>query len=162
MVRRAHGASVAIVGGIKLARSRSARSLPRIQICRRNFTKITIRFHAHTIPAHPPFMSDTRLHRSKARRKDDAVSLSLCRAGDFSMTSSGDRCPTCDGSGFVARGDQRYPCPTCSPSSSASGPYLAADPDDRSALHIARSAACGLGAAALIAVLALVLKALWH
>jgi hypothetical protein len=79
------------------------------------------------------------------------------------MTSSDDQCPTCGGSGFVIRNDQRYPCPTCSPASGASGPYLAADkPNDSSALRIARSAAYGLGAAALIAVLALVLKALWH
>jgi hypothetical protein len=78
------------------------------------------------------------------------------------MPSSDDRCPTCDGSGFVARSDRRYPCPTCSPTSDASGPYLAADPAKGSAVHIARSAAYGLGAAALIAVLALVLKALWH
>jgi hypothetical protein len=80
--------------------------------------------------------------------------------GESYMSSSDDRCPTCDGSGFVARSDQRYPCPTCSSTSDASGPYLAADPDE--SVHIARSAAYGLGAAALIAVLALVLKALWH
>jgi len=61
------------------------------------------------------------------------------------MPSSHDRCPTCNGSGFIARGDQRYPCPTCSPSSGASGPYLAADPDESSALRIARSAAYGFG-----------------
>ena len=78
------------------------------------------------------------------------------------MTSSDDRCPTCNGSGLIARSDQRYPCPTCSPSD-ASWPYLAADePDDSSALRMARSAAYGLGAAALIAVLALVIMALWH
>jgi hypothetical protein len=78
------------------------------------------------------------------------------------MPSSDDRCPTCDGSGFVARSDQRYPCPTCSPMSDASGPYLAADPDESGAVRVARLAAYGLGAAALIAVLALVVKALWH
>jgi hypothetical protein len=78
------------------------------------------------------------------------------------MPSSDDQCPTCDGSGVVARGNQRYPCPTCSTASDASGPYLAADPRESRAIHIARSAAYGLGAAALMAVLALVLKALWH
>jgi hypothetical protein len=46
--------------------------------------------------------------------------------------------------------------------SDASGPYLAADPDERGSVHIARLAAYALGAVALIAVLALVLKALWH
>jgi hypothetical protein len=79
------------------------------------------------------------------------------------MPSSDDRCPTCDGSGFVARNDQRYPCPTCSSASDANGPYLADDEYDKSsAVHIARSAMYGIGAAVLIAVLALVLKALWH
>jgi len=75
------------------------------------------------------------------------------------MTLSDDRCPTCDGSGFVVRNDQRYPCPTCSAGSAASGPYLA---DHSSALRIARSAAYVIGAAAIVAVLALVIKALWH
>jgi hypothetical protein len=79
------------------------------------------------------------------------------------MPSSDDRCPTCDGSGFVTRGDQRYPCPTCSPTSDAGGPYLAADdPLHSNALWITRSAAYVLGAAALVAVLAIVIKALWH
>jgi len=79
------------------------------------------------------------------------------------MILSDDRCPTCDGSGFVVRSDQRYPCPTCSAGSAASGPYLAAgNPDRSSALRIARSAAYVIGAAALVAVLALVIKALWH
>jgi hypothetical protein len=78
------------------------------------------------------------------------------------MPSNDDQCPTCDGSGFVARGDQRYPCPTCSPTSDAGGPYLAADPDQSNALSVVRSVAYGLGAAALIAVLVLVIKALWH
>jgi hypothetical protein len=65
--------------------------------------------------------------------------------------------PTCDGSGFIAQNDQQYPCPACSPASDASGPCLAADEYDKSsALHIARSATYGMGAAALIAVLALV------
>ena len=79
------------------------------------------------------------------------------------MTSNDDRCPTCDGSGFVVRNDQRYLCPTCSPTSDASRPYLAADnPDRSSALRIARSAAYVMGAAALVAVVALVVKVLWH
>ena len=73
------------------------------------------------------------------------------------MPSSDDRCPTCDGSGFVARNDQRYPCPTCSPTGDVSGPCLAAVPDESSALSIARSAAHGLGLAALIAAMVMVL-----
>jgi hypothetical protein len=79
------------------------------------------------------------------------------------MTSSDDRCPTCDGSGFVVRNDRRYPCPTCSPTSDGSRPYLAAGDADRSnALRITRWAAYVIGAAALVAMLALVIKALWH
>jgi hypothetical protein len=72
-------------------------------------------------------------------------------------------CPTCDGSGFVRRNNQRYSCPTCSPKSDASGPYLAADaPDGGSVLRITRSAAYVMGAAAIVAVVLLVIKALWH
>ena len=79
------------------------------------------------------------------------------------MPSSDDRCPTCDGSGFVARNEQQYPCPTCTPATDIGRPYLTADePDPTSPLHIARSVAYGLGAAGLIAALALVIITLWH
>jgi len=79
------------------------------------------------------------------------------------MPSSDDQCPTCDGSGVVTRNDQEYPCPTCSPTTDIGRPYLTADePAPISPLHIARSVAYGLGAAALIAVLALIAKTLWH
>jgi hypothetical protein len=79
------------------------------------------------------------------------------------MTSSEERCPTCDGTGFVTRDDQRYPCPTCSPRSDVGGPHLTAEGRDQSnALRIARAAAYLMGAAALVAVLALVMNALWH
>jgi DnaJ-class molecular chaperone len=78
------------------------------------------------------------------------------------MTSSDDRCPTCDGSGFVARNDQQYPCPTCSLATDTGKPHLTAEPDGSGTLHIARSVAYGLGAAAVIGALAFVVKALWH
>lgn len=79
------------------------------------------------------------------------------------MTSSNERCPTCDGTGFVARHDQRYPCPTCSPSSDGGGPYFAADdPEQSRARRIARVAVCAMAAAALVAVLAMLINALWH
>jgi hypothetical protein len=78
------------------------------------------------------------------------------------VTLSEVRCPTCDGSGFVARNDQRFPCPTCSPRTSASAPYLAANErEDGSALRIMRLAAYVVGAAALVALLALVMRLLW-
>jgi len=78
------------------------------------------------------------------------------------MTLSEERCPTCDGSGFVARDDQRSPCPTCSPTSSATAPYLAHNVADQSgALVVLRFAAYLIGAAAFVAALALVIKELW-
>ena len=81
------------------------------------------------------------------------------------MSSSEERCPTCDGSGFLVRGDQRYPCPTCSLAKDTGAPYLAPAPhrpDDVDALGIVRSAAYVVGAVAFFAVLALLIKALWH
>jgi hypothetical protein len=79
------------------------------------------------------------------------------------MPSSDDRCPTCDGSGSVTRNDKQYPCPTCSPTTDIGRPYLSADePAPSSPFHMARAAAYGLAAAALIAVLAIVVRALWH
>ena len=78
------------------------------------------------------------------------------------MTLSEERCPTCDGSGFVARNDQRSACPTCSPTSSVTAPYHAHNvPNESSALVLLRFAAYLIGAAALIAALALVIKELW-
>lgn len=79
------------------------------------------------------------------------------------MTSSDDRCPTCDGSGSVTRDDKQYPCPTCAPTTDIGRPYLSADePGRRNPFHTAQSVAYGLGVAVLVAVLALVLMALWH
>jgi hypothetical protein len=79
------------------------------------------------------------------------------------MTSSEERCPTCDGTGFVTRDDQHYSCPTCSPRSDVGRPHLTAEGGNQShALRIARTAAYLMGAAALVAVLALLLSALWH
>jgi hypothetical protein len=79
------------------------------------------------------------------------------------MKSRDDRCPTCDGNGVVARSDQQYPCPTCSPATDTGRPYLTADkPEQSGPLQMARSVAYGLAAAAVIGVLALVVKTLWH
>ena len=79
------------------------------------------------------------------------------------MTSSEERCPTCDGTGLVSRNDQRTPCPTCSPEGNGSAPYLAPNKSDRSgALRIVRSAAYAVGAAAVLAVMALLIKVLWQ
>ena len=79
------------------------------------------------------------------------------------MTLSEERCPTCDGSGVVSRGDQRFACPTCSPTTNGRGPYLTpADFHDQSnALRIVRWAAYLVGAVAFLAVLALMIRALW-
>jgi hypothetical protein len=75
------------------------------------------------------------------------------------MPSSDDRCPTCEGSGFVARHDEQHPCPTCSPTTDIGRPYLTADELSLSnPFHIARSVAYGLGVAAVIAALALAVK----
>ena len=81
------------------------------------------------------------------------------------MSSSEERCPTCDGSGALVRGGQRYPCPTCSLAKDTGAPYLAPAPSshvDANALGLVRSAAYVVGAVAFFAVLALLVKALWH
>jgi hypothetical protein len=79
------------------------------------------------------------------------------------MTQSEERCPTCDGSGFVARNNQRAPCPTCSQASNTTTPYLAPDaPYESSVLRIVHSAAYLVGATAIVAALALLIKVLWH
>src|SRR5262245_2605227 len=94
---------------------------------------------------------------------DQQQHVKLIPVRESSMPSSDDQCPTCDGSGFVVRNEQQYPCPTCSPTTDIGRPYLTADETAPSSpFHIARSVAYGLGAAALFAVLALVLRALWH
>ena len=105
-----------------------------------------------------------RRARASEEAHEAAVSVPvLSRCEESSMTSSEERCPTCDGIGSVARNNQRYSCPTCPPKSDASGPYLAGGaPDHSGALRIARSAAYVMGAAALVAVVAVVIKALWH
>jgi hypothetical protein len=79
------------------------------------------------------------------------------------MSSTDDQCPTCDGRSFVVRNKQQYPCPTCSPATETRGPYLTAnEPEPSGPLQMARSTAYGLGAALVIAALALVAKSLWH
>jgi len=100
-----------------------------------------------------------RLPRSEASREGDVLSS---RMAEITMTLGEERCPTCDGSGVVARSHQRYPCPTCSPSD-AGAPYSAIyGADHGSGPRIVRSAAYALGAAGVVAMLALLLKALWH
>src|SRR5262245_14954098 len=102
-------------------------------------------------------MSIGALHlpRSEANREGDALSS---RLAEISMTLGEERCPTCDGSGVVARNDQRYPCPTCSPSD-AGAPYSAIHGADHGAApRMVRSAAYALGAAGVVAMLALLLK----
>jgi DnaJ-class molecular chaperone len=79
------------------------------------------------------------------------------------VTLREERCPTCDGTGSIARDNQQYPCPTCSPSSEESVPYLAPnDSHDSSALRLARTAAYVVGVAAVVAVMALLIKAAWQ
>lgn len=78
------------------------------------------------------------------------------------MTVSEEHCPTCDGSGFVGRNDQRSPCPTCSPRTVPTAPITRGEFDTGNALRIVRWAAWLVAAVALIAVLAVVFKALWH
>ena len=79
------------------------------------------------------------------------------------MSLSIERCPTCDGSGFIARNDHRTACPTCSPTSNESAPYVAPDDHSQSStLRILRSAAWLVGAAAFIAALVLLAKLLWN
>jgi hypothetical protein len=79
------------------------------------------------------------------------------------MTLGAERCPTCDGSGLVARNEQRYRCPTCSPASDAGAPYSAIyGGGDGSALRFIRSAVYAVGAAGVVAMLALLIRALWH
>jgi hypothetical protein len=79
------------------------------------------------------------------------------------VTLSEERCPTCDGTGSIVRENREYPCPTCSPSTVVSAPRLAsADPHNGSALRFTRVAAYVVGTLAVLAVLALVIKAAWH
>jgi len=78
------------------------------------------------------------------------------------MTLSEGLCPTCDGSGFVARNSHRSACPTCSPTNSVTAPYLApSDPSQSSALRILRLAVYLVGADTFVAALALLIKLLW-
>jgi hypothetical protein len=79
------------------------------------------------------------------------------------VTLSEERCPTCDGTGSIMRENREFPCPTCSPSNDVSVPRLAtADPHNGGALRIVRAAAYVVGAVAVLAVLALLIKAAWQ
>jgi ribosomal protein S27AE len=46
--------------------------------------------------------------------KDSTFAIS---AGASSRTISGEQCPTCSGANYIATGDNRVACPTCSPAS---------------------------------------------
>jgi hypothetical protein len=78
------------------------------------------------------------------------------------MTFSNEHCPTCEGSGFVGRKDQRSPCPTCSPRTVQTAPIARGEAHTGNVLRIVRWAAWLVGAVALMAVLAVVFNALWH
>jgi len=110
---------------------------------------------SRTVPA--------QLTRPKSACTDQKQHVKLTPVREKSMPSSDDRCPTCDGSGSVTRNDQQYPCPTCSPTTDIGRPYLTAEePGPSSPFRIARSVAYGLGVAAIIGVLAILIKTLWH
>jgi len=101
--------------------------------------------------------------RMGVERAPPVKAMLLINVGRFSMTLSEERCPTCDGSGFVARNNQRAPGPTCSHASNTTTPYPTPDaPYDGGALRFVRSTAYLVGAAALVAALALLIKVLWH
>jgi hypothetical protein len=50
--------------------------------------------------------------------KDSTFAIS---ASVSSTTISGEYCPTCNGTNYIARGDDRVACPTCSPASQGEG-----------------------------------------
>ena len=68
------------------------------------------------------------------------------------MSHSGERCPTCDGTRFITRGDKHIACPTCSHASNE-GPLYVDRVDDRAEVRW-RQVAIFLGAATLIVALA--------
>ena len=78
------------------------------------------------------------------------------------MTSSEERCPTCDGTGLVSRNDQllaRRVHPIAMEVRRISPPT---NPTDSGALRIVRSAAYAVGAAAVLVLMALLIKVLWQ
>jgi len=62
VVTFAHGAPVSMVGRIELQRLDDARSLPRIQIRRRNFAQPWPIFHSRMIPVHSSSPRNTGVH----------------------------------------------------------------------------------------------------
>ena len=75
------------------------------------------------------------------------------------MSLNDKRCPTCDGTNFIERRDGRVPCPTCSPSSHQTEPYVLADDQEQtSASRALRLRILFLAAIALVAMLALLAK----
>jgi len=72
------------------------------------------------------------------------------------------RCPTCDGSGYIARSGHGWPCPTCSPASAADAPTLRSDDDNQTGiLRYVRWAVSFVGAVAFVVMVALLVKFLW-
>jgi hypothetical protein len=72
------------------------------------------------------------------------------------------RCPTCDGSGYIARNGHGWPCPTCSPSA-AGAPALRSDDDIQTGiLRYVRWSASFVGAVAFVVMVALLIKFLWN
>jgi len=69
------------------------------------------------------------------------------------MSHSDERCPTCDGTSFITRDDQRIACPTCSDASNESPLYVGGD-DYRDGDDRWRLAGLFLGGAALVVALA--------
>ena len=73
-----------------------------------------------------------------------------------SRTISAEHCPTCDGTNSIARGSDRIPCPTCSPTGQRSGLHV---PDLNHGhvrpSHMWRLAMLFVGAALIFGVIAL-------
>ena len=77
------------------------------------------------------------------------------------MSLNDKRCPTCDATNFIQWGDGRVPCPTCSPSSHQTEPYVLADDQEEDSTSRAwRLKIVFLAAVALVAIFALLAKGL--
>lgn len=78
------------------------------------------------------------------------------------MAVSEERCPTCDGSGYIARSGHGWPCPTCSPSSAVGAPSFRSDDDIQTGIRrYLRWAASFVGAVAFVVVVVLLVRFLW-
>jgi len=78
------------------------------------------------------------------------------------MAVSEERCPTCDGSGHIARSGRGWPCPTCAPASASGAPSLRSNEDIQTGiLRYVRRAASFVGVVAFLVMVALLVKFLW-